>query len=452
MAVFNAFSRHPSLKWNLVQYSEYPRVYTALTNIFLPNALSLHIFQSGEPQQHRPDHFYSHHPIALRKVKPAVIPDSLNLIVVVVDALRADVVTRDVPDAYIPEDLLQWAEQDAVSFSRAYSPSNSSFRSAAILFGTDANRHVLYPSSGLDNLLDVWLQEKRFSPLIVTNATGTIEMFGTGANVISLGKPYELDTKQNIPAEQLIDAFKSQLRQHRQSTPFFGYIHLMDVHNDLYRKPGIPLLADTPFDLYRHNVRYVSEVWGDFIDWMKSAGLYENTILVFTSDHGEEFKEHDSTLHGHHFFEEDLHVPLFMRIPGVQPAVFDKPVYTPDWLTTLLDLSGYEPEHPLYPDGFTQSLHMVFTGDSTALAAYDRPELYFQSNMTDKVGLLWQNRWKYEYWPTYQAHALFDLHNDPRERTNLIDDHPELARDLHARVVRHASLINGWTLKGGFRD
>jgi membrane-anchored protein YejM (alkaline phosphatase superfamily) len=330
----------------------------------------------------------------------------------------------------------------AVVFTRAYSPSNSSYRSLAILFGAEGNRHTLYPAFGLENTLSKWLKKEEYAPVILSEGNGVAGLFAPEDSLVLIGQPVDHATGKNQPLEEQLAKFLQALPPPSDSIPFFGYLHWMDVHNDLYAKPGIPLERDTPFDLYRHNVRYQSSLWPAFIDSLKRRGVYNNTMIVLVGDHGEEFKEHESTLHGHHFFEQDMHVPLVWRIPGVEAKTIEAHVSTADWIPTLFDLTGYRFSAPIYPDGYVESqaesmLKRASPQDST------KRSFYFQSNMTDKIGFMHAGRWKYEYWPTYDAEALFDLESDPTEHRNAIEKHRNMADSLRKVVTGWSERMNG---------
>ncbi|MEO1083886.1 MAG: sulfatase, partial [Acidobacteriota bacterium] len=85
----------------------------------------------------------------------------------------------------------------------------------------------------------------------------------------------------------------------------------------------------------RHNDRY----FGDLLDDLRRRGLLENTVIVLLSDHGEEFYEHGSWSHGMTLYEEQLHVPFIMRLPGDAPRGVrsQRRARQVDLLPTLLD-------------------------------------------------------------------------------------------------------------------
>jgi len=72
--------------------------------------------------------------------------------------------------------------------------------------------------------------------------------------------------------------------------------------------------------LHDGEISYHDEYFGKFLAKLRELGVDENTIIVVTSDHGEEFQEHGSWGHGHSVYQELLGVPLLFRWPGVIPA------------------------------------------------------------------------------------------------------------------------------------
>ena len=86
-----------------------------------------------------------------------------------------------------------------------------------------------------------------------------------------------------------------------------------DVVFDARDKRRIEALHDGEITQHDHQL-------GLFIKRLIDLGLWENTLLVVTSDHGEEFDDHGSWGHGHSVYQELLHVPLMFRLPNRLPA------------------------------------------------------------------------------------------------------------------------------------
>ncbi|MBU1201544.1 MAG: sulfatase-like hydrolase/transferase [Nanoarchaeota archaeon] len=91
--------------------------------------------------------------------------------------------------------------------------------------------------------------------------------------------------------------------------------------------------------LYDGGVLYADEQVGLIIDKLKEVGVYDKTIIIFTADHGEEFLEHNEFLHWK-LYNEILHVPLIIRLPGVESKKINNYVGLVDIVPTLLDFLG----------------------------------------------------------------------------------------------------------------
>jgi arylsulfatase A-like enzyme len=165
-----------------------------------------------------------------------------------------------------------------------------------------------------------------------------------------------------------------ELRESDTDRPYFLYLHFMDPHID-YDPPAAwwspaALAYEGPVDgqsgtlrdatrgkayvqsdadtaqwceLYSNEVSYLDHQLGRLLDGLAERGLYtENTLLVFTSDHGEQFGEHGLWEHGD-LHIENVRVPLMLRAPGQAPAVRDDAVSLLDIAPTVLARLGLPP-------------------------------------------------------------------------------------------------------------
>ncbi|MFT3926265.1 MAG: sulfatase-like hydrolase/transferase [Myxococcales bacterium] len=102
----------------------------------------------------------------------------------------------------------------------------------------------------------------------------------------------------------------------------------MDPHDPYYEHPynGVgysraahvkpdPSEADRLRKLYDGEITYWDEHFGQLVKSLKSHGLYDDLTIVVTADHGEEFMEHGGFWHGTTLYDEQLHVPLFVKLP-----------------------------------------------------------------------------------------------------------------------------------------
>jgi arylsulfatase A-like enzyme len=120
--------------------------------------------------------------------------------------------------------------------------------------------------------------------------------------------------------------------------------------------------------LYDGEVAYTDAQIGTLLDALGDLGLEESTLVVFTSDHGEEFLDHGGFEHGHTLYAELTRVPLMLRLPGVlEPRRIAASARHVDVAPTLCELAGIEP-----PAGFAgRSLLELTRGEAGA----DRPVL-----------------------------------------------------------------------------
>ena len=128
--------------------------------------------------------------------------------------------------------------------------------------------------------------------------------------------------------------------------PYFAFLNFFDAH-DPYRPPpedvaAVGDTARTALARYHGSLHYVDRHMGTMLRELAREGGLDNTIVIVTSDHGEQFGEHGLTLHGNSLYRQAVHVPLVVvyppRVPaGVRVAA---PVTLRDLPATVLDLAG----------------------------------------------------------------------------------------------------------------
>ena len=118
-----------------------------------------------------------------------------------------------------------------------------------------------------------------------------------------------------------------------QSDAFFTLIHYMDPHDPYFEIPyngravarvetpdPDPSRADELRTLYVSNIEYLDGFLDKIFAGLKASGVYDDTVILIVSDHGEEFYEHGGWWHGTTMFEEQIHVPLIIKLPGNRSA------------------------------------------------------------------------------------------------------------------------------------
>jgi arylsulfatase A-like enzyme len=94
--------------------------------------------------------------------------------------------------------------------------------------------------------------------------------------------------------------------------------------------------------LHDGEITQSDDVFATFIADLKKAGVYDSSVVIVVSDHGDEFWEHGSLGHGHSVYQELVHIPLIIRAPGLMPKgkVVSADVEVMDLYATMLDLAG----------------------------------------------------------------------------------------------------------------
>lgn len=200
--------------------------------------------------------------------------------------------------------------------------------------------------------------------------------------------------------------------------------HLNDVRRARVRDPETKEYIRGRYD---NNVRYATDQVGRLLE-----RLDENDIVIFFSDHGEEFWEHNGFEHGHTLYDELLRVPLILDGPGLDGRRVDAPVSLLDITPTVLDMLGM-PHEGL--DG--TSLLPVARGDGSAAEVLRRRDLVFGRPLygTERWGVLTGSH----KWTTHEGREfLFDLATDPSELTNLVANRGVEASEAYHRHMADA--------------
>lgn len=228
----------------------------------------------------------------------------------------------------------------------------------------------------------------------------------------------------------------------RREKPFFIYFNLQSTHFP-YR---IPADAKRKFsdgkvdflmtyghfppdkvleirDLYDDSAYYIDQQLGRFFEHLKAQGLWDNTIIVFSGDHGEAFLEHNFATHAGPLYNEVMKVPLVMRIPGMTPARHDRLADHIDIAPTLLHALGLPP-HPAF-----QGVDLLRPPSSSPRTVY----MVAQSPLAHQYALV-RGRYKLLYDQTFHKKILYDLQDDPGEKHDIADQHPDIVRELCDRL------------------
>lgn len=220
-----------------------------------------------------------------------------------------------------------------------------------------------------------------------------------------------------------------------KDAPFFLYLHYMDPH-DPFLDPAAPgggyarvrmehpdeKLRDPMKHAYVLGIERMDAALQPLFEGLKSRGLYDNTLIVFVSDHGEEFFEHGGWWHGQTLYDELCHVPLALKLPGnalagTSDAHLSRQL---DVAPTVLQIAGLPvpPEMPGKP--LISTANAIDNADIThAFASND-----FEGNVLESARTL-EHKLVVSHSESKRQHppvGLYDLKADPGEQKNLAED------------------------------
>lgn len=187
-------------------------------------------------------------------------------------------------------------------------------------------------------------------------------------------------SRKDVTSPELVRRATAWLEDWRQTTPnkpFFLFVHFYDVHFDYVPPPPYDRMFDSEApeavggnDAYDHilpgmesrdlervlalydgEIRWTDENLGQLLEVLENFSGAEDTLVVVTSDHGEEFLDHQWRGHSKTLYDEAIHVPLVMKYPRRIPAgqVVDDQVRLSDVAPTILGLAGVH--HPKFGSG-----------------------------------------------------------------------------------------------------
>jgi arylsulfatase A-like enzyme len=277
---------------------------------------------------------------------------------------------------------------------------------------------------------------------------------------------YELLLREgtDVLSDELNDHVFRWLDERKSEEPFFLYVHSVDPHSpyvppkayrlrfaagvtdpqvglmpmlrDLhaFRMPVTEQLTRQLLDLYDAEVAFNDHSFGKLVGELKRLGLYDSALILFVSDHGEEFYDHGWWEHGRTLYGEQLGVPLLIKFPrswlgGRTTRVVAEHV---DLLPTILDYSGIE--EPEWIDGRSLLPYLHNAKDDGRLATsflnLDNREI--ESVIFQRQKLI-RNQ-KQTLAPRAAGFQFFDLADDAQERRNLAYERPVIVGYLKTLV------------------
>jgi len=255
------------------------------------------------------------------------------------------------------------------------------------------------------------------------------------------------------------------LERHADSR-FFMFLHYMDPHDPYFRHPydghaiarvtndhPDPALAPEMRELYAGEIAYLDAHLARLFDRLRALDLWEDTLIVLTSDHGEEFDDHGGFWHGLTLYDEQVHVPLLVKWPAgrVQgaPAVEPDLARQIDLPPTILALAGARTPAAMKGVDLVARMEDAIPADDprhTLLAENDLEGNVLQALRTMDWKLISANAGNPRGLP---EEALYHVAVDPGERTNLEAEHPERVIAMKRETTSLVELAKSEAVEGG---
>lgn len=345
-----------------------------------------------------------------------VLPDDAIVIVISVDALRADVVNGALDD--LPG--IARLRERAVHFTEARSPTPSTATTLASVFTSRYYSQLYWSPMADDGRLGAQADHQpRFPELLAAVGVVTIHVRsaeGFGASWgIGRGFREEIPARAYSRASPQMDLILDRLEQGVDG-PTFIFSHFLTPHAPYDR--GV--IKGDSFEAYLSEVQLVDHELVRLQRTVRTLGLADRTSIILTADHGEAFEEHGVRFHTHTVYDEVLRVPLLVAIPGAKPRRVDTPVSLIDLGPTTLDLMGVDTP-------------AEFMGESLVPLLLDEPKTFVRPLAFDSgrrmKGIVFPDGYKVILDDARRTRELYDLVQDPGETINLVDHPDEGGRD-----------------------
>lgn len=393
-----------------------------------------------------------------------------NVILISIDTLRADHLGCYGYDANTSPNIDSFAKKN-ILFENCFVHEPHTLSShMSMLSGLYPVTHGLRANNALATsimTLPQVLKQQGFETLgVVVKCTWLNEKYG-------FARGFDTYIEEDFNAEYQNQVIEKQLKK-LKGNGFFAFLHYYDVHSDWSK---LPYDSPEPYNkmfypnyeggftggngkvsaskylkhvnklkvkikeddlkyinaLYDGGIAYTDNHIGRLFEMLKKMDIYDSSLIIITSDHGEEFQEHGLTLHANPFYHEELvHVPLIVKLPysGGNPKTINNLVETVDITPTILDLLKTQNAPVMQGDSLLKIIddpNALWKDHVFGFSSYDRYRAFVRGR-----------QWKMV---TSNIHSkngfkMFDLLSDPKEKSNLADKDKEMEAKLKTKLLK----------------
>lgn len=407
------------------------------------------------------------------------VKDSPNVIILLIDALRADRLSCYGNSRNTTPNIDRFA-RDSVVFTQAISQATFTKTSISSLFTSlYPYQHGVYGGNTRDSENNITSdvlggEETTLSEVLLRNGFLTVAWVHNPHLRSFMGFSQGFVEYHDRPEgiEGINKRFTRWLDGTGKWHRFFAYIHYLDLHDPYRPKPPYDRMYGVYSDVYKgvdlknwdaylEEVRegkrrlgkrdvdqllayydgqltYIDGQIGALLEELKREGIYDKTLIILTADHGDGFMEHGFISHSYKPYDELLRVPLIIKFPKSMYAgkVVRSQVRLIDVMPTILDYLGIRVEGEM--SGF--SLINYLDGSRNKDGRIDFPEYSVGEHNTERISYIVIRTEKYKYidYPD-RKDEFYDLSVDPKEQNNIIDEREgdaEIFRKIALRVAQ----------------
>jgi len=359
-----------------------------------------------------------------------------NIFIFVIDSMRPDYLGAYNPKVDFTPHLDALA-RDSIILHNAYTQySGTTLSEPAIWAGAMLlHAHYLQPFSKVNGLEK--LARTDGYQMVVSYDTVLSQLLSPSNNLVKLDTDKPLWNRFEVCST--VAQTESALEGRRDpSRPVLFYAQPMNVHqfahNDLPRPTGVNWRTRPGFNnRIAYEVHQVDGCLGGFVQYLKTHNLYDDSIIVITSDHGDATGQFGRYSHSTSIYPEIIRVPLIIHLPSRlrRQLVYDdqRVAALTDVTPTLYYLLGHRPiiHNPLLG-------HPLFASTRQELESYSRKDLFLASDVRAVYGILDDNgRFLYVTYDSPAESYLFDLAGDPNALHNVLT--PSLKQEYDERII-----------------
>jgi Sulfatase len=367
-----------------------------------------------------------------------------NIFIFVIDSMRPDYLGAYNPRVDYTPNLDAFA-RDSIVFKNVYTQyAGTSLSEPAIWAGAELlHTHYPEPFDKVDSLASL---SRTDHYRMVASMDEMLNQVLTPADDVTL-----LDTDKKLWNQleicSTIEQSQKFLDGHASDEPVMFYTQPKNVHQ--FARNDVPSPTSQHWQprtgmnsRITYEVHWVDSCLGGFFSYLKQRGMYDNSIIVVTSDHGDATGEFGRISHSTSIWPEIMRVPLMVHLPS---KMREHTVYNADRLSTITDvvpslyyLLGHKPirQNPLYG-------RPLFAETKQELDSYPPRDVFLASDVRAVYGILSADgRYFYATYDSPAQSYLFDLSADPNAQHDILT--PSLKQRYDEEIIEHLHTIGDY--------